>query len=560
VGAVDPIINEPLGRLKAATLRGLTLAQVPEWIVENTTLRGQPFSFKDHEYQLQIVRDQSREKVIRKCSQVGISELSARACLAVVNIIQGVTAIYTLPTASFSKTFAKTRIDPVVQGSSALRATINPTADNTEMKQFGQSFVYIRGTVGERTAISIPADLIVNDEVDFSDATVMSNYHSRLSHSPYKLKWRFSTPTVDGYGISEHFNSSRQHWNMVKCCHCNHHFIPDYFKHVRIPDFDGEMKEITKQNLHTIRYQEAWLECPACGKEPSLQLEHREWVVQNSESNFEASGYQIQPFDAPNVISLPDLIKGSTQYDRYVDFVNNGLGLPAEDKDTTLTRQELENCFVQAAASGYWMNVMGIDAGMVCHIIVSGIDGYGKMFTLHTEQVPLPRLEERKRELAMQYRVSVTVMDHQPYTDMLMRLQKSDPNLYGAVYVTSRNLAPFAMKKEEEDKDEAELQVRQVNINRNRAFDGLMEFIRRGSWQIMEDANKELIIKHLTDMKRVKAFSDDKEIQYVWQKSSQGEDHFHHTLLYCWIAGQMRGVSESRIVLPWLVSKFKVKS
>jgi hypothetical protein len=562
MGARDTVFDEHLARIKSQTLRAHTLESVPEWICENTFIKGEPFSFEDHEYQLAITRDTSREKNIRKCSQVGISELSVRATLAVLMIIEGSTFIYTMPTATGSKKFAKTRIDPIIKGSPALRAAIDVTADNTELKQLNNSFLYINGTIGAAAAISVPADGVVHDEVDFSDPEVMSNYQSRLKHSPYRLRWRFSTPTVEGYGISAEFENSRQHWNMVKCHHCNHSFVPDYFSHLRIPGFGGDLREIRKDNLHTLNYPDAYIECPGCGKKPSLQVDHREWVVKNSESNFAAAGYQIQPFDAPNVIALGDLIATSTTYSRYVDFVNFELGLPAEDKESVLTQAELEGYYVTGIVPGFWRHVVGIDMGMICHIVIAGVDAYGRMLVVHTERVPLNRIEERLKELNERYRFNLSVMDHQPYTDVLMRLQKSDPNLYAGVYVASQDIQTFKVKKKEKDEDDAQVEVRQVNINRNRALDGLMTFARSGNLALLDDSNKALLIKHMQDMKRVKAFNNagEKEISYVWRKSANGEDHFHHALLYCWVASQMQGISQSSLILPSLMSKFRIKT
>lgn len=559
MGAVaEPVFVEHLARLKSAILSGHTLDSVPDWIVENTTLRGQPFSFKGHEYQLEILKNRARDKIVRKCSQIGISEMSVRAVLALLNILDAVTGIYTLPTATDAKKFAKTRFDPVVRTSKTLKSAVNATADNTEVKQFGDSFLHIKGTVGASAAISVPADFIVNDEVDFSDAEVMSNYRSRLTHSPYKITWKFSTPTVEGYGISAEFAASKRHFNFVKCSCCGHQFLPDYFKHVRIPKYTGDLREINKDNVNNYKFKLAFVECPSCKGAPSLQPEHREWVVENPDANFEAAGYQIQPFDAPSIITCADLILSSTKYKRYADFENFALGLPAEDKESTLSRGDLDACFVTGVVPGFWGHVMGVDMGMVCHVMIAGVDHVGQVLVVHTEKIPLARLQTRLAELKQRFHVSITVMDSQPYTETVMALQKSDPNLYGAIYVTSKDLRPFILKKEEEDKQLADLEVRQVNVNRNRALDGLMVAVRQGKWAIIEDSNKEEIITHFQDMKRIKVFSQDDEMAYSWRKSASGNDHFHHTAVYAWVAAQIRGVSDSRIILPRMVAKFRL--
>lgn len=565
---MDQFTADHLDRMKARVMSAHSLRSAATWMTENTFLKGEPYSFLDHEFQRTIVEDPSREKNVRKCSQIGLSEVCARLGLALANILESVTIIYTLPTAAFAQNFVKTRIDTTISSSAALKAALNSTADNMQFKQFGSSFIYYKGTTGERAAISVPADGVMHDEVDFSDQQVMSNYESRLTHSKHKLKYKFSTPTVSAYGISAEMDVSRRFFNFAKCNHCNHWFLPSYFNNVHIPDFDGDKKEISRDRLPRLRWQEAKVLCPNCGAEPDLGPEHRAWVCENPSENFEPAGYQIQPFDAPRIISAADLVLSSTKYDRFVDFVNFGLGLSAEDKETSLTKEEIDRCYVQGLQGGFFQNVMGIDLGLLCHIVVSGVDPYGRMFTRHTEVVPLARLFERRVELAKQHLVSLTVCDSQPYADILMRMQAQDQNLYGAVYVRSKNLAMYSIKKlegedeageEEKSVDAGEQRERQVNVNRNRAFDGFMEFVRAGNWLIAEDENREVLTKHLQDMKRIKAFTEDKEIAYVWQKSAKGHDHFHHALLYCWIASKMRAVSSSSILLPFLVSKFPVK-
>jgi hypothetical protein len=557
----DAAFETHLDRLKTAVLHGYSLTSIPRWIEERTFLGGRPFSFQDHEFQKRILQDISREVNVRKCSQIGLSELSARRALALVNILEGVIMIYTLPTANFAKTFAKTRLDPIVEGSATLRAAVHPTMDNTEVKQFNQSFIYIKGTVGTGAAISVPADFLTHDEVDFSDPEVLSNYQSRLTHSKYKGKMKLSTPTVEGYGISAEMAASRRYFNLVKCDHCAQHFLPDYFKHVRIPDFPGDsLREITQGNIHKWRVDEAFVECPHCGGKPSLQPEYREWVLENPDATFEAAGYQIQPFDAPNIISCRDLIISSTKYRRYVDFVNFGLGMPAEDRESTLTKEDVDACYIPGRSPGFYTHVMGIDMGLMCHIVVSGVDHLGKMMTVHTEVVPLGRLEVRKNELCATYRVSLTVQDTQPYVETVMRMQKTDPNLFGAIFSNLKQMTPFSVKDQDKEPEEGKLDIRQVNVNRNRALDGLMGFIRSGNWFILEDENRALITKHLQDMKRVKDFTADNELAFVWRKSVAGDDHFHHALLYCWIASQMRGMSHAGLLMPGLVHSFKIKT
>lgn len=548
-----------LNRLKNAVFKKLNLGNVVEWVTENTFIKGEKFSFTDHEYQLAILRDPSREIVVRKCSQIGLTELSARRALAQCNIMPGFTVIYTLPTASFANTFVKTRIDPMIDGSPALSQAVHHTTNNAEVKRFGESFIYFKGTKGAAAAISIPADALVHDELDFSDLEVVTNYQSRLTHSKHKIKTNLSTPTVAGYGISALMDTSRRHYNFCKCDHCSHLFVPSYFNHVRVDKFYGEMHELTKDSIQKYNLDTAYLECPKCKKSPSLQAEHRQWVVENPLDSYEASGYQISPFDAPNIITLKDLILASTKYTRYADFINFNLGLPAEDSESSLGLDELNRCFVPGDPPMAYTAVMGVDMGKLCHLMVGNIDHSGILYTVHTEIVSLENIEKRMNELKIKYRVRLTVVDSQPYTDMLMRFRSYDQNLFGAMYVATKGLDTYRVKMKEDDYEKGQAEVRQVDINRNRTLDALMETIRSGHWICKADENKQIIINHLCDMRRIHDFNADNEMSFVWKKSNKGNDHFHHALLYLWVASRIVGVATSEFVVPSLLMTFKNK-
>lgn len=548
-----------LERLRSATVDAFSVRTIPEWIVKNTRLNGTPFSFKDHEYQEMIARDDSQEVIVRKCAQVGISELSARISLALASVIPGYTVIYTLPTAKFAAIFMRTRIDPVIQGSEYLSQAVHKTTDNADVKRLGDSYIYVKGSQSSNAPLSIPADHLVHDEIDASDQELLSVYQSRLTHSKYKRKTKLSTPTLPKFGIDYEFQQSRRHFNMVKCNHCNHWFVPDYYKHVKVKGSKVDLRDINKYNLYTIDYKSAYVECPACGRKPSLQPRHREWVCENASENFVAAGYQVSPFDAPNIITPGYLIEASTQYRKRSDFDNQNLGIPAEDKDATLTQEELEACLVGTVDAGWGYGcVMGLDMGLMCHCVISSPASDGRLRVVHTEIIPLGDVQRRRRELAREYRVRITVVDSLPYTETVIRMQDEDRNLFGAFYVESKSLETHVVKDRGEDEQRGVLEVRQVNINRNKAFDALMGDVRAGVVSKVRDANDAVWVGHLQDMKRVKGYDQDNEIKYVWRKSHNGDDHFHHATLYSWVAAHMLGVAKPMILMPTGVMTFKV--
>lgn len=552
------IFQHHVERLKAATLNKHTVSKMDRWIAENTFINGEPYSFSGHEYQEFVLRDESREVVIRKCSQVGLSEISARLALALSAIIRGYTVAYTLPTAGFAATFMRTRIDPVIQGSPYLKSMLRGELDNNEVKKIGDSFLYLKGAQSSNAPISVPCDHLIHDEVDFSDPEVLSQYQSRLTHSKYKRKTKLSTPTLPDRGIDYEFQRSRRHFNLVKCSCCNHWFAPDYFEHVRVPGFTDDLRQITKANIHRYNVAEAHMVCPKCGGVPSMLPEHRQWVCENPTDRFIASGIQVTPFDAPTIITPGYLIEASTQYKRYVDFINFGLGLPTLDEDATLTRDELQRCIGNELDETTGSNVMGVDMGMTCYFTIGRVRQDSSIRLLHLEQVPASRVRERYAELRRIWAPRMVIMDSQPYTETVMALQQTDVRLLGAVYTRSKGLEIFKVIDREEDRSEAVRDLRQININRDRGFDALMDFIRSGMLSKQGCALDDLWISHLTDMRRVKDWdTQSQEIIYRWTKSEQGNDHFHHSLLYMFIASMVMAAGRgSNVRLP-MMSTFK---
>ncbi len=298
--------------------------------------------------------------------------------------------------------------------------------------------------------------------------------------------------------------------------------------------------------------------CPGCGKPVDLSPQHREWVCENPSEQHIATGFQVQPFDAPKVVTLPDLIIASTSYATKSKFKLFSLGKPAEDSESGLTEDDLNRAGVEAVSSPFNTHVMGIDLGMVCHFSVGSVGVDGNLGVVHYERVPLAKFRERYWALKSQYRITIVVSDSQPYTDLIMGMSTDDPNLFGASYVSRNGIELFDVKEREDDPDNAIVGVKQVHINRNAAFDNLLAEFRDGRVWIRKTGDWEMLKAHLQDMKRASATLRNGEFTSQWQKSSKGHDHYHHSLLYLSIAAKMRGIAAYSLLQGLTpVKKFK---
>jgi hypothetical protein len=562
---LDKETLQHLARLRAALFNTYQITDATRWITDHTYLNGDRFSFKNHEYQEQIISDPTRVVSVQKPAQIGMSELMSRYILALCKIIPNFSAILTFPYSGDAEDFMKTRIAGVIRESRTLRESLDPALDNVAIKGIGTSLLYARGTSGNTQALSIPADILVHDEIDKSDPAIIGQYQSRIRHSKWGLVRKFSTPTLSKRGISAEMDVSRRYRNICKCHHCNYDFVPDYFEHVKVPGYSGDLKEIDKENIRKLNWQGAQLLCPSCGKVPDLGPAHREWVIENPDDNFDAIGYFCSPFDVPHMTSTANLVAESTRYGRYSEFMNQGLGLVANNTNEQITEVDLLESRINADLKSTNVHCMGADMGLTCHIVIGRLQD-GMLLVVHRERVLLGNFEQRKIALQREYRVIITVCDSQPYTDLILRMQTYDKNLYGAVYHTSKTLAVYEIKKVDPNEEDGKLPINQARIKRDLAFDEIMHLFkaepRRIAWSSTNEEDDEQFMSNLLDMKREQKVDKNQEIIYTWTKSEEGRDHFHHGLLYLYTACRLMPTVDrgTPVVGVPIIGKFAVKA
>lgn len=534
------MFSKHLEYLKDQLSKRYTIHTLGNWIQENTYIGGKNFTFKGHEYQLDIISDPAKTVLVNKAAQTGLSEIFARWALAVSCTQRNFTTIWTFPSATDASNFTKARLSPVIASSPEIQRMISTTVDSTELKQFGlDTFLYIRGTISETAGLSVPADILIHDELDRSDVANVSAYVSRLQHKPTKVRRLFSTPTVAGYGIDLECRTAKRKRQMWKCSHCNEHFLPDYERNIVIPGFDGNKREINRYNIKGIRWSEAKLLCPNCGKEPDTSVKYREWVTENPHEDYETVAYYVSPFCAPTIITPPYLVKVSTDFNKWSEFSNQALGLVADDDQEMLVVSDIQGAKIDGDFQGSDLHVLGVDMGLTCHFVVGKAAGDG-FIAVHREKCAYTQFEVVRARLCREWRVVVSIHDMFPYTDLITRVVDFDPNAYGAIYVNRLSSETHTIKDQEANATEGKLNVRAVHINREIALDALMYAIKQKR-VLINNVDDELIM-HMLDMKRVPKFDKHGGIYYKWEKTN-GVDHWHHAMLYCYIATKVRSMS-----------------
>lgn len=552
--ADSTLFKSHISRLRSS-LAAHSPKQICDFIETHTYLKGEPFSFRGHEYQREILNDPAQHIVILKSAQIGISEMSARMAVARAAMINGFSTIYTLPSAMAGMAFMKSRISPIIDTSPYLRDIVSTDVDNASVKKFGDSYVWVKGAQVDRQAISTPADLIVMDEVDNSDQDVLTLFESRLLHSEYALTVKLSTPTIPDFGIDAAFKLSKRKYNFAQCPCCNEWFYPEYFQHVRIPGYSDELEQISKRMFASaaFRWTEAYIECPSCSQPVDLRTAKRNWVVENPDDAFFDSGYRVSPFDCPERTKPSDLVKGSVAFDRPQDFHNQRLGVPMADSETCLAYEELDAAIIsEFGTSGGFSYVVGLDMGSTCWMTLAAVMPDNHLIIVRTEAIPLHKVVERVVEVRLQWRVRMMVIDRGPMTEAVWQIQQKIANSFAAVFVQSKGVDLFKVKDQEEDKAEGVEGMRQVNISKDACMDLLMFMIRSGHIKKLSDANDRMWKEHMIDNKRIRMFKNG-ELVLTWVKTTK-VDHLHMALLYALIASRILGVSSGSMVRMPLLS------
>jgi Phage terminase large subunit (GpA) len=556
------LVREHLQRVKDAVRNVYTLKTLSKWVEKNVILDGKPLDFSSiHYFQREILDDTARINNVVKPAQIGITTVTLAYILAALSTQRRMHIIYALPSASDAQKMSTTKINPLIYASPEVNRLLNTEVNSNELKQIGENFLYIRGTKSETAALSVSADILVLDELDRCDPDTVKQFRSRLQASPHKIIRQFSTPTIEGVGISKEAETSRRYRHFATCKHCEHTWLPTYHKDIVIPGCTMPIDEINRYNLKDLNWREAHWQCPKCFKDPMLDKSRLKWVCENPLDNYEANTYYITPVTAYGVLTPDYLVRSSTEFNTRAEFLNQVLGETASEVNDQLMPVDIEKAMSTAELDSSNIHFFGADMGLTCTVAVGRLTLEQQLVVVHREQVPLANFESRRRELCAKYRCLVSVHDAFPYTDMITRLTDRDPNAYGAAFSSTKSPEIFTIQNKEEAPKEGKLNLRLAKINRTAALDALLAKFKRGEILIKSCDKDAVYMQQYLDMRREQVFDRNQEIVFQWTKSAAANDHGMFSLLYLYVACKLRetAISKNLPVGMALVSSFRVK-
>ena len=498
------------------------------WVKRNIyTEKGDPMDFMDRPYLVDIYKDFSQHIAVRKGAQIGLTQLSVAKCLYVADT-KNITVIYTFPNAMDVGKFSKGRFKSIINYSAYLRSRVKGV-DTANLKSIGESKVYFNGTFSESQAISVPSDLNIHDELDFSNPEVRDMYSDRLSVSALKWEWDFSTPTLPKYGIDGLWRESDKHVRVFKCSRCNKWQQIYFFKNV-----------FTRKK--EVREKRFYYGCRYCQK--LLDRRKGEWI--SLRPNKEVRGYFV-PQEICPVIPARDLVikyrRGKKQFGGLKKFFNFNLGRPYESGEDRITKDMILSKVVPGTIEQGKI-VIGADQGDILHVVVSKItDRRRHIWIGKLDSIPeLVKMIDSYRSRFP----TLCVLDALPNHNESVRYATSMPNLYLCYYdkeMKVTELMEEKMRKKIQDE-------KSVHISRTDLLDHTAALWSSGDVVIENYIQRPVIDEFADQMKNMKRdlIEDTRTKMHkaVWVKI--GDDHYRHADAYNFIAAELMSNARSEVV------------
>ena len=371
------------------------------WAERRIRLEGKPFSFEGHEYLRAIYDDTSPHVVLSKASQVGGTTWailrSLHACLS------GLNTMYFFPTRTDVLEFSKSRITPLMADNPFLHRELKDT-DAAGLKRIGDAHLYLRGMQSNIGMKSVPADLVVFDELDEASPDAKAVAKERLAHSDYRRLIELSNPSIPGFGIDEAYQESDQrHWTL-RCPSCGKWTALEKAFPMKL----GEEVRVILPRDDDTHYRA----CPVC--EAELDLALGEWVADFPSRPIH--GYRISQLFSSKVD--PGEILHDYQKTYHPErFYTLKIGVPWVDVENKLSTHEVlalcgDHGILESSDRGC---TMGIDTGKELHVVISRRqDPSGKEIQREVVYIGAAQSYEELDSLMKRFKVTRCVIDALP--------------------------------------------------------------------------------------------------------------------------------------------------
>ena len=366
------------------------------------------------------MHDCTEELVVgQKAAQMGFTEWALNIAFYHIDV-RGESVLYILPASTpDASDFSSGRFDPALELSPHLQNLFS-NVKNVGHKRAGSASLYIRGSRSKSQLRSIPAPIIIFDEVDVMDQANIVLAFERSSGQLEHQHLMLSTPTIANKGINKYYKDSSQDHYMFRCPLCSK------LTELIFPD----CLEITAEEVSDPKIRKSFIKCKDCGG----RLEHEaktsflskgQWVSKHTDRL--SRGFHVNQLYSTTVrpYELASLyLASSTNPAAEQEFYNSKLGIPHEVAGARVTDAQFEKCISthkkQDVSPPDSLITMGVDVGTWLHYEITqyitnrkGVDIHDMSRARVITEGKVLNFEELDG-LMRQYRVRFCVVDANP--------------------------------------------------------------------------------------------------------------------------------------------------
>jgi hypothetical protein len=377
-----------------------------------------PWTFKKHPWLRGMHNSEADVNVGQKAAQMGFTETVLNICFFYIDV-HSVDVLYVLPSKTpDASDFSAARFDAALELSPHLRRLFS-NVKNVGHKRAGNTNFYLRGAKSRSGLKSVPVGVLVLDEKDEMNQDNIPLAKERQSGYDLNKTWEISTPTIDGFGISETFNQSTQNEFFFKCKSCSRYINLTW----------PESIEIIGDGFDDPRTKESYVKCPLCfakipHEEKYLWLGEGKWIPQFD--NKDMVGWGVNQLYSSTVNPgkiVQQYFKAETNPADEQEFFNSKLGKPHIVEGAKLTDKDIENCigdYTTHMANHGGLVTMGVDVGNYLHVEIDkwligphSVDLNAESKCQVLAVAKLNHFEELD-DLMFKYNVAFCVVDMQP--------------------------------------------------------------------------------------------------------------------------------------------------
>lgn len=498
---------------------------------------GMPIDFDKRPFLKAIYNDLSPRQVLLKPPQIGATVMNTLKSLWVAKMLRR-QIIYTLPTQGDVQDMVGGSFNRIIAQNPILMSWVKDH-DTIEQKSVGDSIIFYRGTFTTKQAMMVPSGLNIHDEVDASDAQVITQYETRLqAQEDGGWRWYFSHPSLSGHGVDIYWQQSDMKEWYITCNDCNQEQVLEWPESI-----DVARAAYICRHCKVLLQNEARLN----GK-----WKNKDGVVWTGkvESPYQFSGWHISQLmlwnkKAQDIIDAFNDPMKDRQY-----FYNYVLGLPfigSEDKIEPAV--VLRNC-VDVVNEQEGKTVIGMDTGHGIHFTLmnkQGVFYYGNDREITATKDPYDTIEG----FLNRWPKSVVVSDQGGDLIGIRKLQAKYPGrVFLCFYRKDRKSVDLVDWGEGEE-------YWKVTVDRNRMMQLIVEQIRdvgrirlngtRDEWAEFAShfgnlVREKIVVKDTREKDNRSLYGN----EFVWKRV--GPDHYAHALLYAIVGLQRFGTDLAKIV------------